>query len=296
MNGFAKEKDGAIYVDLEQEGYGKKYLLRGDGTTLYMTQDLYLSSLKKKEFSADRNIFIVAKEQEYHFKVLFELLDRLNEKQNNFHLSYGYVYDKNGKKFSSRLGNTIGADEVYNLIVEKAKNNLLSRSTTTTSKDEIKTKSQIIGFSALAFAFLKHNPLHDINFDPDKALEFEGETGPYLQYTYARIKSLLRKGEFEPLESKISKTKFDEKQIQLIKELKEYSNILTDVSLKLKISSLAHYLLKIAKMYNEIYQNKKILTLTDPIIKNSLLLLSFIVSEVIKDGLELLSIDVVEEM
>jgi len=197
VKGFQTDKEnGAILCDFEDKTLGKKYMLRGDGTTLYITQDLYLAYEKQKEFNADKYIFIVGQEQIHQFNVLFEILDRIGfgGVEKNYHYAYGYVYDKNGKKFSSRKGETIGADWILNKITRAAKENLLTKELTKNlSENELNKRSKIIGYSALSFSFLKMNPLSDIKFDIDNALAFEGETGPYVQYTYARIKSILRK-------------------------------------------------------------------------------------------------------
>ena len=196
IKGFKKNDDGAIYVDLEEEGFGEKYLLRGDQTTLYMTQDIYLANIKEQDFHADKYIFVVGQEQEYHFKVLFELLDRLNisDKSKNYHFAYGYVYNEKGEKFSSRLGNTIGADFIYEEIIAKAKENLLQKELTKNLPlEELNQRAEAVGFGALVFTFLKQNALASMNFSMENALSFEGETGPYCQYTYARIQSLKRR-------------------------------------------------------------------------------------------------------
>lgn len=297
VNGFGKEDDGAIFCDLTDIKFDKKYLLRGDGTTLYMTQDLYLASLKEKEFKADKYIFIVGKDQEYHFKVLFEILERigLSDVNKNFHFAYGYVYDRDGKKFSSRKGKTIGADFLLSEVIEKAKENLKTKELTKNlSEKELEKRANVIGYSALAFSFLKVNPLDDIKFDIDRALMFEGETGPYVQYTYARIKSVLKKANYKA-NLNINYDVFGEKEIQLIKILKEYQGILKDASDKYRISLIANYLSKLSQSYNDFYQNCPIIKEEEEI-KNARATLCYITSEVIKEGLSLLDIEVLEEM
>lgn len=297
ITGFGKEEDGAVYCDLSDIKLDKKYLLRGDGTTLYMTQDLYLASLKEKEFKADKYVFIVGKDQEYHFKVLFEILSRIGSSNvnKNFHFAYGYVYDKDGKKFSSRKGKTIGADWLLEEIVEKAKENLKSKELTKKlSEKELDKRAKIIGYSALAFSFLKVNPLDDIKFDIDRALMFEGETGPYIQYTYARIKSVLKKANYKQ-NLKINYELYGEKELQLIKILKEYPAILKEASDKYKISLIANYLSKVSQSYNDFYQNCPIIKEEEEL-KNARASLCQATSEIIKEGLNLLDIEVLEEM
>ena len=297
VNGFEKEEDNAIFCDLTDIKLDKKYLLRGDGTSLYMTQDLYLAYLKEKEFKADRYIFIVGKEQEYHFKVLFEILSRIGSfnVNKNYHFAYGYVYDKDGKKFSSRKGKTIGADWLLDEVIERAKKNLKSKELTKNlTEKEFERRAIIIGYSALAFSFLKVNPIDDIKFDIERALMFEGETGPYIQYTYARIKSVLRKAKYKP-NIKINYDLFGEKEIQLIKILKEYSDVLKEASDKYKISLIANYLTKVAQSYNDFYQNCPIIKENEEV-KNARATLCFVTCEILKEGLALLDIEVLEEM
>jgi arginyl-tRNA synthetase len=302
--GFKKEKDGAIYFDFEDKTYGKKYLLRPNGTTLYMTQDIYLAKLKEEEFKADKFIFIVAKEQNYHFEVLFKLLEILNisKKEQNYHFAYGYVFDKDGKKFSSRYGNSFGADELLDLIEKKAFENLKNKELTKNlNENELIKRSKIIGFAALSFSFLKVNPLDDMKFDIDKALQFEGETGPYILYTYARIKSIIRKSNFTEKEiiNKIENTtkeiNFNEKEKELISIINEYNEILKEAALKFKISAIPNYLIKLSKEFNNYYQNTKILEGKEEEILKKLILI-YSISIIIKDALSLLNIETLEEM
>jgi arginyl-tRNA synthetase len=299
VKGFGVEEDGAVYVDLEDAGFDKKYLLRGDGTTLYMTQDIYLAQLKDTEFSADTYVFVVGVDQKYHFQVLFEVLDRLGfgGVDKNYHFAYGYVYDKDGKKFSSRLGNTIGADEVYDEIVKKAKENLLQKELTKNlDEQELERRSKIIGFGALAFTFLKQNPLSDMNFSMEAALSFEGETGPYCQYTYARIQSILKKSSLEISEKDINYSVYGEYELALIKKLGEFSSVIKEASEKYKISHLANYVLRISQLFNEMYQNCPILKAETQELQIARLYLASITGRVIKEVLGLLSIEVLEEM
>lgn len=299
--GFEKEEDGAICFDFKDKTYGKKYLLRGDGTTLYMTQDLYLASLKDKDFHPDKSIFVVGKEQKYHFEVLFKILEKLefSSIDKNYHFAYGYVYNEKGEKFSSRLGNTIGADEILEQTISKAKKNLLLKDI---SKDlnekEINRRAKIIGYSALAFTFLRVNPLNDMNFSFDLALSFEGETGPYIQYTYARIQSILKRGNFEKNNidlNQIDYKLFSEIEVNLIKKLKEFNNVVFEASEKYKISLISNYLIKLSQMFNEFYQKVNILK-SNKNEKDLRLVLANSCAIVIKKGLEILGIEVLDEM
>ena len=294
--GFIKEKDGAIAFDFKNETYGKKYLLRGDGTTLYMTQDLHLAEIKTKKFKASSNIFIVGKEQEYHFEVLFQLLDKMKitKSTNNLHYSYGYVYDKDGNKFSSRAGNTLSADDLLNTIREKARKNLLSKDLTKNlNEKELERRTNVIAYCALSFSMLNVNPKSDIKFDIDKALSFEGESGPYVLYTYARIQSILKKA--EKYDSKFNSSLFNSMENNIIKELNEYQNVLLEAAHKLKPSMITNYLLKISQLVNEYYHSVNILKEKEDI-KNARLNLIKSTGIVIKKSLEILNIEVLDEM
>jgi len=255
--------------------------------------------IKWEEFKPDKSIFIVAKEQEYHFKVLFKLLERMkiSKTSNQFHFGYGMIYDGDGKPFSSRLGNAISADEVLKLMVENSAKSIKQKELTSNlSQKEISRRSKIIGFAALSFAFLKVNPLDDIKFDIDKSLSMTGDTGPYILYTYARIKSVLRKANYDESKNlEIDYSVFKEKELALVKILKTYNSVLEDTVNKYKISAVANFLIKLSQSYNDFYQNNHILDQEDKI-KNSRLILSYAVSIVIKDALDLLDIETLEEM
>lgn len=298
--GFKQETDGAVYYDFENQTYGKKYLLRGDGTTLYMTQDLHLAKIREEEFSPDKIIHIVGEEQNYHFEVLFQLLNilKLCKKENSFHLSYGYVYDKNGKKFSSRKGNIIGADFLLEETINKAKENLKTKELTKNlDEKEIQKRAEIIGFAALAFSFLKVNPKSAINFDFEKSLSFEGETGPYILYTYARIKSILRKANKNTNQNKkINYRLYNEKEQEIIKILGEYQQIIIDAANKYKISNIANYLLKLSQKFNEYYQTTNILKIQNNEELTAKLFLIDCIAKTIKETLSLYDIETLEEM
>ena len=215
--------------------------------------------------------------------------------ENNYHLAYGYVYDKNGNKFSSRLGNTLGADETLNLVIKAAKENLIKKDINNKlTENEIEKRSKIIGFSALSFMFLKVNPKDDLKFDIEKAISFEGETGPYIQYTYARIQSILRKANYE-LDNNIDFSLFNEIEVSLIKKLKEYPEIIIEAAQKYKISLIGNYLINLAQIFNEFYQNSNILN-SELELKRARLLLLYSTSLILKDALSIYGIEVLDEM
>ena len=297
IKGFKKDKKGGIFIDLTELDLGKKYLLRGDGTSLYMTQDIYLAYLKEELFKADTYIFVVARDQEYHFKVLFEILKRLKCPAKNYHFSYGYVYNQFGRKFSSRLGNTISADEILQRAINKAKKNLNEKNLTQNLSEEEKlSRATLIGRGAIYFAFLKVNPKLPISFSIENSLSFEGETAPYIQYTYARICSVLKKANFNTTSFKCDTSQFSEKEISLFKTISTYPKVLKKTSENFKISNFTNLSLKIAQNFNDIYQTTPILKAETKTRRISLLVLCHITKQVLKKTLKLLAIETLEEM
>jgi len=297
IKGFGKEEDGAVFCDLSDINLDKKYLLRKDGTTLYMTQDLYLAKQKQKDFNADKYITITSNEQDYHFQVLFELLDRLkiSSKEKNIHYSYGYISLPSGK-MKSREGTVVDCDELLNEVVKQAKENLLSREISKNlSEKELKRRSVIIGHAAISFLILKFNPKSDFVFNPKESLSMRGETGPYVQYTYARIKSILRKSNI-----KATKPNYNlftqEKEINLIKLLGRYNEMLIEAHKDLKPSTICNYLIKLCQEFNTFYSEVPILNATNKEIVTNRLYLIETITKVIKDGLDLLGIQTLEEM
>jgi len=303
IKGFVKEGN-AVYVDLEDKKLGKKYILRSDGTSVYITQDIYLAYLKEEDFNADKYIFVVASEQKYHFNVLFEILQRLGfgSSDKNYHFAFGMVYDKDGKPFSSRLGNTFGADEFYELAYGKAKE-ILDERYKNLPQEEIAIRASRIAYSAIVVSMLKVNPILDINFDIDKALSFEGETGPYLLYSYARLCSLLKKNmpgkNLNEIHQEISGASanydFGENYRTLIKEIGRFREVVKESSTKMNPSLIVRYLIKLSQLSNEYYHNTKILNMAKEKKIRDLKLINA-VRFTLKQGLELLDIDVLEEM
>jgi len=316
-----REEDGAIYIDLTKYGLDKKYLLRKDGTTMYITQDIYLALLKDKDFQADKYVYIVAKEQKYHFDVLFRILELFNLGEINkyYHFQYGFVYNKDGKKFSSRKGNTFGADDLLELAVDKAKEVLEDKNSSLDEKEKLR-RAKIIGYSALAFSFLKINHLNDINFDIDKAISFDGETGPYILYTLARTNSILRKVGFNfnvegsrrnknsrksaegkgkeffgYFGDKLDYSLFNEDELDIFKFIIQIPSKVDEAAKNFKISDVANALLKLSQMFNEYYVKNTIL-LSDEVIKHNRLFLVYSVNSILRELLRLLDIDYLEEM
>ena len=294
IEGFELDKSGAVFVDFKNDTLGKKYLLRADKTSVYMTQDLYLDSLKEKDFSPDLKIFIVGCEQEYHFNVLFEILKRINKENQykNIHYSYGYVFNKDGKKFSSRSGNTINASWLLNKVIKKAEDEILKRDySKNLEKTEIKKRANKIGFSALTFSFLKPSPRNSINFDIEKSISFEGDSAGYILYTIARINSILKKEKINL--DKIEYNNILEDEFLLCQELNNYKDLILEASNKLKPNLLCNYLIKICRKFNEYYSKEKIIGSSN--INFKLFLLQNIL-KVLEDVSKILDIETLKEM
>ncbi len=287
---FQKEDDGAISCDLTDKNLGKKIVLRHDGTSLYITQDIYLAYLKDRDFKADSYIFVVANEQTHHFQVLFEILKRLGfgDVEKNYHFAYGYVLLPEGK-MKSREGNVVEADELYEEVVKLAKEEVMKRHKDIDEK-ELEERARKIAYGALAFFILKYNPLHDFIFNPQESISFEGETGPYVMYTYARIQSLLKKGGGA---KKAELRNINEEEEKIINILGEAREVFLEALNKYKISAITNFLIRLCQAYNEFYAKHPILNSEE---KEKRLYLSKVVGDVIRDFLELLNIEVLEEM
>jgi arginyl-tRNA synthetase len=293
---YKDAENGNIVCDLEDKGYGKKVLLRGDGTSIYMTQDIALAKEKVDDFGeCDKYVFVVGNEQAYHFQVLFEVLSRLGfgDTEKFYHFAYGMIGLPEGK-MSSRKGNVIYADELLDELVEEAQQNLSRRELTAQlSEDERTRRARAIAMGALSFFILKFNPLSNFIFDKKQALSFEGETGPYLMYTYARIQSILRK-EVAPKEVPIPQD-LEEKTTQLVKVLLAYAPMLAESAKEYKISSVVLYLTKIAQAFNEFYHSCPILK-SEGDTKAFRLYIAVVTARVLKDGMDILGIPVLDEM
>ncbi len=296
-----KREDGAIEIDLAKDGLDKKVLLRANGTGVYITQDIGLAKLKHKQFKPNKSIYVVASEQDYYFRALFKILESFGFDwvRNCHHLSYGMVFLPEGK-MKSREGKVIDADDIISEMEQLAKGEILKR-TPNLSPIEISKRAEVIALAALKFFFLKFTPGQDVHFDPQASLSFEGDTGPYIQYTYARIQSIFKKsGLTGGLSDKVNyKVLGNEEEIKLLKLLFIYPDILRrSVNLEKNIYNptyLCQYLLKIAQTFNEFYHRHPVLK-AESDLKNARLVLISSVAEVIKKGLSLLGIDVLIEM
>jgi len=290
---FKKDKTGAVLIDLGEK-LGEKILLRADGTSVYITQDLYLAKNKYDDYKFSKSIYVVGNEQNYHFEVLFKILNLLKYKfaKNCFHLSFGMVSLPKGK-MKSREGTIVDADNLMDDLSNLAKKEITSRQKL--SKTELHETSEKIALAALKYYLLKYSAHKDFVFDPNKSISFEGDTGPYLQYSYVRAKKILKKVNIEP------KTKdFDlltkEEEIQLVKKLNEFPNILEKASNAGTPHIIAEYTNKLAATFNQFYEKSPILRAENKNIQNVRLLLVKSYIHVIKSSLYLLGINTVELM
>ncbi len=291
---FEKDETGAVVADLEKEGMDKKVLLRSDGTSIYMTQDLYLAQLKYKDFKMDKSVYVVASEQNYHFKVLFTLLKKLKmpAAEKCYHLSYGMVYLPEGK-MKSREGNVVDADDLVEEIIELAENEIKKR-WPELKKSEVEKRAKAIGMAALKFHLLKFDPASDITFNPAESISFEGETGPYVQYCIARINSIFRKHGKDVKKVDFSLLNAPE-EFKITKLLHEFPKIVNDAAEQYKLHFITHYLTDLSKAFSNYYEHYPVLK-ADPKIRDARLLLLKAVKEVLALGLGLLDIIILEEM
>lgn len=295
---FYKKNDGSVWIDLSDQGLDEKLLLRSDGTSVYMTQDLGTAYMRYKDNPEMKGlIYTVGNEQDYHFNVLFKILKKLGFKwaDNLFHLSYGMV-DLPSGKMKSREGTVVDADE---LILEMTNNaSKLSKELGKLdglSSNDKKVLNETIGLGALKYYILKVDPKKRILFDPNDSIDFNGNTGPFIQYTYARIQSLLTKSNYK--KSKINnQLEINDKEKQLLKLLTIFPEIIKSAADNLNPALIANYTYELVKNFNSYYQTTTILKINDEELKGFRLTLSYKVASIIKSSMKLLGINVPEKM
>lgn len=295
-NIFFQKEDGSVWIDLTDEGLDQKLLLRSDGTSVYMTQDLGTAVERFKQNNIQRLIYTVGNEQDYHFQVLFLVLKKLGYDwaKHLYHLSYGMVELPNGK-MKSREGTVVDADDLMQEMYLTAKEKAQELGKLENLTDEEKEKSyEIVGMGALKYFMLKVDPKKKMLFNPAESIDFNGNTGPFIQYTYARIKSLLERADFQNPDLVEVVPNASEKE--LISRLSEMKNVVEKSSETLSPAHLANYIYDLVKAYNSFYQNNPILNQEDETVKNFRLHLSSLTSNTIKKGLGLLGIGVVNRM
>jgi len=291
---FKKRDDGAIIAKFDDYGnLPEKVLLRSDGTSIYITQDIYLAYLKKQDFNYDRSIYIVGNEQDLYFQQLFAVLDMIGFKEEKSHLSYGMISLPEGK-MKSREGTVVDADDIIQEIENLAFDEVDKRYPEL-QKEEKSYRAKIIGESALKFFILKYNPKSDFIFNPKESLSFEGETGPYIQYCYARIQSIIEKSN-EKIDLEIDfGLLIHEKELKLIKQLNIFPETVELTQRIYGIHLIPQYLLTLCQLFNSFYSDCQVISDNKELEKARLLLIKC-VQIVIKIGLNLLGIDTLNEM
>ena len=297
---FFKKEDGSVWCDLTEEGLDEKLVLRSDGTAVYMTQDIGTAIQRVKDHS-DINgmVYTVGNEQDYHFKVLFLILKKLGFSwaSHLYHLSYGMV-DLPSGKMKSREGTVVDADELMHEMTDTAKNISQELGKLDGYSDEEKSDLyRIIGLGALKYFILKVDPKKRILFDPKASVDFQGNTGPFIQYTYARIQSILRKATFD-YNQKIntSDVSLEIKEKELIKQLQLYPDTIQQAAENYSPALIANYTYDLVKEFNSFYQNVSILGESNEIKKRLRVQLSSKVADVIKSAFSLLGIQVPNRM
>ncbi|MBI4440124.1 arginine--tRNA ligase [Candidatus Woesearchaeota archaeon] len=292
---FQKGGDGAIIIDLEKDGLGQKVLLRANGTSVYITQDLYLAIEKFEDFPISRSIYVVGSEQDYHFRVLKIILKKLNfsHADDVFHLSYGMVFLPEGK-MKSREGKVVDADDIIDEIISLSNSEIGKRYPKLSEKEKSRRASRI-GLAALRFYLLRIDPSKSMTYHPEESLSFEGETGPYVQYTYARISSILRKYGKKMPENVDYALLDKDLEIEIIKLISGFPDVVEDAGTRLKVHVIPHFLLNLSQAFNEYYHKYPILKEASNVRDARIVLISC-VRQVIRTGLELLDIDVLERM
>ena len=299
---FIRKDDNSVWADLTDEGLDQKLLLRKDGTSVYMTQDIGTAEMRFNDFPIDKMIYVVGNEQNYHFQVLSILLDRLGFKwgKDLVHFSYGMVELPNGK-MKSREGTVVDADDLVASMIVNAKTlsedkvNKLE-GITEEEKDEI---ARIVGLGALKYFILKVDARKNMLFNPEESIDFNGNTGPFIQYTYARIRSILRKAEAQNITLPTSLSDdapLNEKEKALIQKLNDFSVAVVQAGVDYSPSGIANYCYELTKEFNQFYHDYSILNADTEAEKITRLILAKNVAKVIKNGMALLGIEVPERM
>ncbi|RLD63662.1 MAG: arginine--tRNA ligase [Bacteroidetes bacterium] len=296
-----KKEDGSVWADLTKDGLDEKLLLRADGTSVYMTQDIGTANQRFTEYNSDKLIYVVGNEQNYHFQVLALVLKKLGFSwaDNLFHLSYGMVELPEGK-MKSREGTVVDADDLLNEMIETARETSEELGKLDSySKEEVYNIVKTIALGALKYFILKVDPKKNMLFNPKESIDFNGNTGPFIQYSYARIKSVLNKAKEQKIEkndSVSSNITVSEKEINLIKLIFDYPSIINEAADNYSPALIANYIYDLAKEFNQFYHDYTILKETDNNIRNFRLLLSDMVGNIIKSSMSLLGINVPERM
>ena len=294
-----RKEDGSVWADLTADGLDHKLLLRSDGTSVYMTQDIGTAKLRYRDYPIDKMIYVVGNEQNYHFQVLSLLLDKLGFKwgKDLVHFSYGMVELPEGK-MKSREGTVVDADDLMEEMVSTARevSQQLGK-LDGLSDSEIDEIAETVGLGALKYFLLKVDPRKNITFDPKETIDFNGNTGPFIQYTYARIRSVLRKAEEQGLAiTDYTAVVPDEKEIALIQWLNDFASVVAEAGRNFSPALIANYVYELVKLYNQFYHDHSILKEENAAVRSLRLELSAVTARTVKAGMALLGIKVPERM
>lgn len=298
---FFRKDDNSVWADLTDEGLDQKLLLRSDGTSVYMTQDIGTADMRFRDFPIDKMIYVVGNEQNYHFQVLSILLDRLGFKWGKelVHFSYGMVELPNGK-MKSREGTVVDADDLIAEMIKDARQTSEElgkfKDMTGEERDEI---ARIVGMGALKYFILKVDARKNMLFNPEESIDFNGNTGPFIQYTHARIRSILRKAQAEGIvlpDSLDTGMPLNRKETELIQKMNEYGAAVEQAGKDYSPSGIANYCYELTKEFNQFYHDYSILSADSLNEKTVRLVLAANVAKTLKNGMDLLGIEVPERM
>ena len=291
-----RKDDGSVWADLTENGLDHKLLLRSDGTSVYMTQDIGTAKLRYRDYPIDKMVYVVGNEQNYHFQVLSIILDRLGFKwgKDLTHFSYGMVELPEGK-MKSREGTVVDADDLIDKMIDSAKEASAERfvDMTENEADEI---ARMVGLGALKYFLLKVDPKKNMLFNPKESIDFNGNTGPFLQYTYARIKSILRKASDIDFDNLSDKVEPNEKEIAIIQKLGEFPSVVEEAGNTYSPALIANYCYDLAKQYNQFYHDYPIFKEPDQEVMKLRLAISAMTGRVLKEGVGLLGMEMPERM
>ena len=298
---FFRKDDNSVWADLTQEGLDQKLLLRSDGTSVYMTQDIGTADMRFKDFPIDKMIYVVGNEQNYHFQVLSILLDRLGFKWGKelVHFSYGMVELPNGK-MKSREGTVVDADELIATMIDDARKTSDELGKFKDMSEEEKREiARMVGLGALKYFILKVDARKNMLFNPEESIDFNGNTGPFIQYTYARIRSIMRKAAAEGMELPAQlpgDAPLNDKEIALIQKMNDFGAVIEQAATDYSPSGIANYCYELTKDFNQFYNDYSILNADTQEEKLTRLVLANNVAKIIKNGMLLLGIEVPERM
>ena len=299
---FERHEDNSVWADLTNEGLDQKLLLRSDGTSVYMTQDIGTAEMRFQDYPIDKMIYVVGNEQNYHFQVLSILLDRLGFKWGKelVHFSYGMVELPNGK-MKSREGTVVDADDLIAVMIEDARRTADEAGKNADLTEEEKQEiARIVGMGALKYFILKVDARKNMLFNPEESIDFNGNTGPFIQYTHARIKSIMRKAEAQGINVNDSalgeNAVLNEKEIELVQKMNSFTAAVEQAGKDYSPSGIANYCYELTKEFNQWYHDYSVLNAEDEQTKLTRLILAKNVAKIIKNGMALLGIEVPERM